>query len=102
MYLALGTQLDIMYAINRLAQFAQEPKPKHWTAIKQVFRYLKGTQNHTLTYGGAKDLLNENLNIFAMPTGLEDWIENPQVDILLQLQEVLLPGAQRNKHQLLY
>ena len=65
MYLALGTWPDIAYAINRLAQFTQEPKPKHWTVIKQIFRYLKRTQNNTLTYGGANELLNENLNIFC-------------------------------------
>ena len=65
MYLALGTWPDIAYAMNRLAQFTQEPKPKHWTAIKQVFHYLRGTQNNTLTYGGAEELLNKNLNIFC-------------------------------------
>ena len=65
MYLALGTRPDIAYAINRLAQFTQQPKPKHWTAVKRIFRYLKGTRNHTLTYGGAEGLLNENLNIFC-------------------------------------
>ena len=65
MYLALGTQPDIAYAVNRLAQFTQQPKPKHWTAVKQVFRYLKGTRHFTLTYGGAKELLNEEINIFC-------------------------------------
>ena len=45
MYLALGTQPDIAYAVNRLAQFTQQPKPKHWTAVKRVFRYLKGTRH---------------------------------------------------------
>ena len=34
MYLALGTRPDIAYAVNRLAQFTQQPKPKHWTAVK--------------------------------------------------------------------
>ena len=52
MYLALGTRPDIAYAINRLAQSTQEPKPKHWTAIKRVY--------NTLNYGGAEELLNEN------------------------------------------
>jgi hypothetical protein len=56
MYLALGTRPDIAYAINRLAQFTQELKPKHWTTIKRVFRYLKGTQKYILTYGGAEDV----------------------------------------------
>ena len=65
MYLALGTWPDIAYAINRSAQSAQEPKPKHWTTIKWVFHYLKGTWNNTLTYKGAEELLNKNLNIFC-------------------------------------
>jgi hypothetical protein len=65
MYLALGTQLDIAYAINRLAQFTQELKPKHWTVIKRVFHYLKETQKYILTYGGAEEFLNEDLNIFC-------------------------------------
>ena len=34
MYLALGTRPDIAYAVNRLAQFTQQSKPKHWTAVK--------------------------------------------------------------------
>ena len=37
MYLVLGTQPNIAYAINRLAQFTKVPKPKHWTAVKQIF-----------------------------------------------------------------
>ena len=65
MYLALGTRPDIAYAVNRLAQFTQNPKPKHWTAVKRIFRYLKGTRNHALTYGGSDDLLNQDLNIFC-------------------------------------
>ena len=34
MCLALGTQPDISYAANRLAQFTQQPQLKHWTAVK--------------------------------------------------------------------
>jgi Reverse transcriptase (RNA-dependent DNA polymerase) len=65
MYLALRTRPDIVYAIDRLAQFTQEPKLKHWTAVKRVFHYLKGTRNYTLTYGGTGNLLNEIFNIFC-------------------------------------
>ncbi len=38
MYLAIGTRPDIMFAVNRLAQFTQNPWPIHWTAVKRVFR----------------------------------------------------------------
>ena len=57
-YLAIATRLDIAYAINKLAQYTSAPKPKHWTAVKWVFQYLKGTKDHRLTYGGSHNLLN--------------------------------------------
>ena len=37
MYLAIRTQLDIAYSVQRLAQFTQDPKPIHWTAVKWIF-----------------------------------------------------------------
>ena len=52
MYLAISTRPDISFAVNRLAQFTRNPKPRHWTAVKRVFRYLKGTRTHGICYGG--------------------------------------------------
>jgi hypothetical protein len=66
MYLAIGTRPDIAYAVNRLAQFTSNPKPLHWTAVKRVFRYLKYTKNHALTFGGDDDdIRNTDLNFFC-------------------------------------
>ena len=65
MYLAITTRPDIAYAINKLAQFTSAPKLKHWTAVKRIFRYLKGTKNYKLTYGGSDELSNEELNIYC-------------------------------------
>ena len=33
-------------------QFTRNPKTRHWTAIKRVFRYLKGTRDGGLQYKG--------------------------------------------------
>ena len=53
MYAAIGTRLDISFAVQTLSQFAQNPGPEHWIVVKRVFRYLQGTSNLSLTYGGA-------------------------------------------------
>ena len=41
------------------------PSQKHWMVVKRIFRYLKGMKNYSLTYGGSKELLNQDLNIFC-------------------------------------
>ena len=45
MYLATCTRPDIAYAVGTLARFSSKPNQSHWTAIKRVLRYLKGTSN---------------------------------------------------------
>ena len=52
MYAALGTRPDISYAVQALSQYSSRPGPEHWTAVKRVFRYLKGTQYYGITYKG--------------------------------------------------
>lgn len=51
MYTAVGTRPDISFAVQTLSQFTTRPSPTHWTAVKHVFRYLKGTAALGLTYG---------------------------------------------------
>ena len=66
MYLVIGMRPDIAYSVQRLAQFMQNPRPIHWTAVKHIFRYLKGTRTLGLTYGGSnEELNNDELNIYC-------------------------------------
>ncbi len=53
MYAAIATRPDISFAVQTLSQFTSNPSPTHWTAVKRVFRYLKGTQTVGLTYGSS-------------------------------------------------
>jgi hypothetical protein len=44
------TRPDCLVAISILCRFMQNPQPQHWAAVKDVFRYLKGTINRGLLY----------------------------------------------------
>ena len=50
MYLAIGTRPDIAHAVGVLSRFSNNPGMAHWTAVKHLLRYLKGTMDLKLTY----------------------------------------------------
>uniref|UniRef100_A0AAV1V4J1 Reverse transcriptase Ty1/copia-type domain-containing protein n=1 Tax=Peronospora matthiolae TaxID=2874970 RepID=A0AAV1V4J1_9STRA len=50
MYLMVGTRLDLAAAVGVLIQFAADPCPTHWQALKRVFRYVQGTQTHGIEF----------------------------------------------------
>ncbi|XP_062713882.1 uncharacterized protein LOC134290716 [Aedes albopictus] len=50
MYLAQCTRPDILFAVNVLSRFNQNPGPKHWIAVKHVLRYLRGSSQQKLHY----------------------------------------------------
>ena len=54
MYAAMGTRPDIAFATSTVAQFCDNPGWIHWEAVKRIFRYLSGTKNLQLTYGGER------------------------------------------------
>ena len=55
MYVVVGTQPDIAYAVSYLERFMANPGCAHWEAVKWVIRYLKGTKDAKLVLG--KELL---------------------------------------------
>ena len=54
-HIAVMTRPDIAFAVHKVAQFNSNPGPKHWSAVKRIIRYLKGTRDHVLTLGGQSD-----------------------------------------------
>ena len=52
MYTTMGTRPDIAFAMSTVAQFSKNPGWKHWEAVKHIFRYLQGTKEWQLRYGG--------------------------------------------------
>ena len=42
------TRPEFSYSVNKVCQFMSQPLESHWTAVKQILRYLKGTISHGL------------------------------------------------------
>jgi len=56
MYAMVCTRLDIAHAVGVLSRVMSKPRKEHWTAVKQVFRYLCGTSDYGLCYQGRPGL----------------------------------------------
>lgn len=42
-FIACWTRPDIAFTVNKLCKFMSNPGPAHWTALKHLLRYLKGS-----------------------------------------------------------
>lgn len=72
LYLAMYTRPDIALTVMRLAQHNANPEPHHYSAAKQVLRYLAGTLHTRVHYGGAN--VNRELHGFSD----SDWASCPE------------------------
>ena len=50
MYVMVCTRPDIAHAVGVLSRFMSNPGKEHWTTVKRVFRYLRGTSDYGLCY----------------------------------------------------
>ncbi|KAJ4711012.1 Retrovirus-related Pol polyprotein from transposon TNT 1-94 [Melia azedarach] len=52
MYAMVCTRPDLAQSVSVVSGFMGEPSKEHWQAVKRIFRYLKGTFDVGLIYGG--------------------------------------------------
>ena len=50
LYLSVGTGPDLTFAVSHLAKFSTKPTQQHWTGVKRIMRYLKGTIHYGILY----------------------------------------------------
>ena len=50
MFLMNCTRPDIAYAVSRLSRYTHNPGNEHWTALRRLLRYLKGTMDWCLHF----------------------------------------------------
>lgn len=71
MFSMVETGLDIAFSIAVAARFAQNPSHAPIEAVKTILRYLKGSMNRGITYGG-----QENLSIEGYSDS--DWVRDKE------------------------
>lgn len=49
-YIMTCTRPDISWIVSRLSHYMSDPREKHMTALKHVYRYLQGTKDYELCY----------------------------------------------------
>ena len=52
MYAMVYSRPDIAHAVGVLSRYMSKLGKEHWTTIKRVFRYLRGTTDHAICYQG--------------------------------------------------
>ena len=57
MYAMLCTRPDINLAISLVGRYQSNPGAEHWTAVKNILKYLKRTKEMFLVYGGDEELV---------------------------------------------
>ena len=57
MYAMLCTRPDIAYAVSLTSRYQSDPGVDHWTAVKNILKYLRRTKDMVLSYGGDEQLV---------------------------------------------
>lgn len=53
------TMPDIAYSVNKVCQYMQKPSYQHFTSVKKILRYLKGTLDYDIKFSRSSKLILE-------------------------------------------
>ena len=56
----LCTRPDVSYALSTTSRYQSDPGESHWTAVKNILKYLRRTKDAIILYGGKEDELVVN------------------------------------------
>ena len=104
LHAAKTTRPDIAHAVGKVSKFSAAPTQAHLTAVKRIFRYIKGTIDLKLQYKPIDEKLlrhsdadwENDLNnrhsttgdLFTMSGGAVSWLSQKQAMVALSTAEV--------------
>lgn len=118
-YAAMATRPDIAQAVAVVSKFCSNPSEAHLTAVKRIFRYLKGTANLGLKYcysddhdligysdadwgGDLDDRHSTTGNIFLLSGGAISWLSKKQCVVSLSSTEAEYIALSTATQELVY
>ncbi|KAK8556182.1 hypothetical protein V6N12_002595 [Hibiscus sabdariffa] len=72
MYAMICTRPDLSYALSMTSRYQANPGEGHWTAVKNILKYLKRTKDLFLVYGGEKELCIKGYTDASFQTDKDD------------------------------
>nr|BDI54541.1 retrotransposon protein, putative, Ty1-copia subclass [Triticum aestivum] len=71
-YAMLCTKPDVNLAISLIGRYQSNPGKEHWTAVKNILKYLKRIKDMFLVYGGDEELVVKGYVDASFDTDLDD------------------------------
>ena len=103
LYLSTRSRPDIAFAVGKAARYCSQPYNSHWSAVKRVLRYLKGTTYLGLLYrpdelnltgysdadwaGDTEDRKSTSGYVFMMSGSAVSWRSKKQSSVALSTAE---------------
>ncbi len=104
LYVAVATRPDVAHAVGVVSKFNAAPTRAHWTAVKRILQYLKGSSDLKLQYrklekgsligysdadwaGDMDDRHSTTGNMFMMAQGAISWLSKKQGIVALSTSE---------------
>ncbi|KAK8525315.1 hypothetical protein V6N12_014010 [Hibiscus sabdariffa] len=72
MYAMICTRPDLSYALSMTRRYQANPGEGHWTAVKNILKYLRRTKDVFLVYGGEEELRIKGYTDASFQTDKDD------------------------------
>ena len=103
MFAMICTRLNIAQVVGAIGQYMVDPGREHWEVVKIILRYIKGTSNIALCYGGSNFTIKGYVDldfagdldkrkstsryVFTLPGGAVSWVSKLQIIVALSSTE---------------
>jgi hypothetical protein len=73
MYAMICTRPDVSFALSVSSRYQSDPGLAHWTAVKNILKYLRRKKDMLLVYGGDEELVVNGYTDASFMTDIDDY-----------------------------